>query len=275
MKDGSEDLVLEGNVVLFLTERGKRYLVQVVEGKRFHSEEGYVDLSSIIGMPYGGSVRTNIGRRWFVLFPKFVQKLMKVPRVTQIVYPKDLGAIIMMADIHAGSRVVDGGTGSGVLTATIARYVSPTGEVYSYDVNERNLEAAKAQLARLGLLRYVRLKRGDLTSRIDELGVDAVILDIPTPWLAVGNAYRALRAGGMLLSLSPTIEQVVETVESMRETGFVDVESVEILLRRLRVRRGMTRPEHIMRAHTAYITSGRKALKEVSGAMIEERRLQP
>ncbi|MFB0551340.1 MAG: tRNA (adenine-N1)-methyltransferase [Nitrososphaeria archaeon] len=275
MKDDSEDLVLEGDVVLFLTERGKRYLVQVVEGKRFHSGEGYVDLSSIIGMPYGGSVRTNIGRRWFVLFPKFAQKIMKVPRVTQIVYPKDLGAIIMMADIHTGSRVVDGGTGSGVLTATIARYVSPTGEVYSYDVNERNLEAAKAQLARLGLLRYVSLKQGDLTSRIDEVSVDAVTLDIPTPWLAVGNAYRALRAGGMLLSLSPTIEQVVETVESMKETGFVDIENVEILLRRLRVRRGMTRPEHIMRAHTTYITSGRKALKEVSGGMIGEHGLQP
>jgi len=275
MKDDSEDLVLEGDVVLFLTEKDKRYLVEVVEGRRFHSGEGYVDLSSIIGMPYGVSVKTNIGRRWFVLFPKFAQKLMKVPRVTQIVYPKDLGAIIMMADIHAGSRVVDGGTGSGVLTATIARYVSPTGEVYSYDVNEKNLEAAKAQLARLGLLRYVSLKQGDLTSRIDELGVDAVILDIPTPWLAVGNGYRALRAGGILLSLSPTIEQVVETVEIMKETGFVDIENVEILLRRLRVRRGMTRPEHIMRAHTTYLTSGRKALKEVSGAMIEEHRLQP
>lgn len=270
MKEGSEDFVLEGDVVLFLTERGKRHLVQAVEGRRFHSEEGYVDLSSIVGLPYGSSVRTNIGRRWFVLFPKFTQSLMKVPRVTQIVYPKDLGAIVVMADIHAGSRVVDGGTGSGVLTATIARYVRPTGEVYSYDVNKRNLEAARSQLHRLGLLRYVRLKQGDLSSRIDELGVDAVILDIPTPWLAVNNAYRSLRAGGVLLSLSPTIEQVVETVESMKETGFVDIENIEIFIRRLRVRRGMTRPEHIMRAHTTYITSGRKASKRASGAAAKE-----
>jgi len=121
----------------------------------------------------------------------------------------------------------------------------------------------------------VKLKRGDVTSRIDELDVDAVILDIPTPWLAVGNAYQSLRAGGMLMSLSPTIEQVVETVETMKETGFVDIENVEILLRRLRVRRGMTRPEHIMRAHTTYITSGRKALKPVSEEALRGPRNQP
>jgi len=265
MKMSPEDLVLEGDVVLFLTERGKRHLVQVVEGRRFHSEEGYVELSSVVGLPYGSSVRTNIGCTWFVLFPKFVENLMKVPRVTQIVYPKDLGAIIVMADVHTGSRVVEAGTGSGVLTASIASHVRPTGEVYSYDVSEKNIAAARAQLARLGLLRYVRLKQGDVTSRIDELDVDAVILDIPTPWLAVSKAHRSLSAGGILLSLSPTIEQVVETVETMNETGFIDIESIEILLRRLRVRRGMTRPEHIMRAHTTYITSCRKALKSVPG----------
>ena len=255
-------VIREGDEVLFVTQRGKKYLLKIKGGKRFHSSEGYVDLGRIVGIRYGSRIRTNTGSVWVAAKPTILDHVLNFPRVTQIVYPKDLGYIILVSGVRCGSRVVEGGTGAGVLTTMLAYYVAPEGKVYSYDVEAKYLENVALHLERLGLGDYVELKQGDLTQKIDEKDVDTVILDIPTPWLAVANAKQALRDGGIFVSLSPTIEQVVETVEALRDEGFADISCVEILLRRLRIRRGMTRPEHLMHAHTAYITVARKAYRE-------------
>ncbi|MEM2544228.1 MAG: protein methyltransferase, partial [Nitrososphaerota archaeon] len=82
--------------------------------------------------------------------------------------------------------------------------------------------------------------------------------------LAVPNAYKALSDGGVFVSLSPTIEQVVETVDALNSNGFVDITTIELLMRTLRVKKGMTRPDHIMRAHTAYITIAKKVCRDSS-----------
>lgn len=255
------DLIQEGDQILFITERGKKYLLEARRGKRFHSSEGYIDLDNVIGLPYGARIKTNTGSVWVAARPLILDNVLNFPRITQIVYPKDLGYIILMSGVRCGSRVVEGGTGAGVLTTMLAYYVAPQGKVYSYDIEEEHLENAARQLEKVGLREFVELKHGDLTKNIDEKDVDAVILDIPTPWLAVANAKKALKDGGMLVSLSPTIEQVIETVEALRKEGFSDISCVEILLRNLRVRRGMTRPEHLMHAHTVYITTARKAYR--------------
>ncbi len=257
------EVIEEGGEVLFITQKGKKYLVKVRDGRQFHSSEGYVELGQLIGKRYGHRLKTNTGSTWVACKPTLLDKIMLgYPRVTQIVYPKDLGYIVLMSGVRSGSRVVEGGTGAAALTTILAYYVAPTGKVYSYDIEERYLENAAKQLERAGLLEYVELKHGDLTKQIDEREVDAVILDIPTPWLAAHTAWEALKDGGILVSISPTIEQVVETVEALREHGFADIETVEILLRNMRVRRGMTRPVHLMHAHTAYITTARKAYRE-------------
>ncbi|PUA34143.1 MAG: hypothetical protein B9J98_01835 [Candidatus Terraquivivens tikiterensis] len=259
------ETIQEGCRVLLLTERRKRYLVKVKPGVRFHTSEGYVDLSDLIGKRYGTRLTSNTGSVWFALKPTILDIVMKMPRPTQIVYPKDLGTIILLGNIRPGSRVLEAGTGSGVLTAVIASYVMPDGVVYSYDIVGEHLENARKQLEELGLLQYVRLKQGDVTVAIEERDLDTVVLDIPTPWLAVPNAYEALSDGGIFVSLSPTIDQVVETVEKLNSSGFVDITTIELLMRTLRVKRGMTRPDHIMRAHTAYITVARKACQGIQG----------
>ncbi len=253
---------MEGDTVLFLTEKKKKYMVKVARGKRIHTSEGYVDLTEVIGKRYGSRIKSNTGSSWIILKPTVLDYVLHYPRLTQIIYPKDLGYIVLMSGVRSGSRVVEAGTGSGVLTTILASYVAPEGKVYSYDVEEEYIENARRNLENLGLLEYVELKHGNVEDGVKEREVDAFILDVPEPWKAVKSAYEALKDSGVFISISPTIEQVVETVETLRREGFEDVLTVEILLREMRVKKGMTRPVHLMHAHTCYITTARKILKE-------------
>ncbi len=256
------EIIEEGDTVLLLTEKKKKYMVKVARGKKVHTSEGYVDLTELIGKRYGSKIKSNIGSAWTVLKPTILDYVLHYPRLTQIIYPKDLGYIVLMSGVRSGSRVVEAGTGSGVLTTILASYVAPEGKVYSYDVEEKYIENARRNLENLGLHEYVELKYGNVEDGVEEREVDAFILDVPEPWKAVKSAYEALKDSGVFVSISPTIEQVVETVETLRREGFEDISTVEILLREMRVKKGMTRPVHLMHAHTCYITTARKILRE-------------
>ena len=123
---------------------------------------------------------------------------------------------------------------------------------------KQNIERAKRNLKKIGLEKWVVFKIGDVTQKIDEIEVDAVFLDLPTPWLAVKTAYYSLTNGGVFVSFSPTINQVEKTIEALREHRFVNCKAVELLLRTYKVKMGETRPETFMIGHTGYIVFARK-----------------
>jgi len=248
------------DVLLYLDER-RNYLVRVRSGQDFHTDRGFIRLGDLVRLPYGSRVKTSTGSEFTVLRPSIRDYVMKAGRATQIMYPKDIGIALVYLGVGPGSRVVEAGTGSGALTSALAYYVRPTGRVFSYEVRPEFTERARRNLERAGLLEFVELKSGDITARIDERDVDAVIFDLATPWLGVGRAYEALRGGGGFASFSPTVEQVVKTVEAMRDCGFVCVETIECILRRIKVKAGETRPETLMIGHTGYLTFGRKGLR--------------
>jgi tRNA (adenine57-N1/adenine58-N1)-methyltransferase len=168
----------------------------------------------------------------------------------------------MNSGIGSGSRVVEAGTGTGALTSAIAHYVKPTGRVYTYELREEFQRNAKKNLERAKLLDYVELKEGDITQGIQETDLDAIILDLATPWLVIPHAYNALKGSGVLVSFSPTIDQVVKVVEALNDYGFVGIETAETLIRYMQVERGKTRPQTVMTGHTGYLTFARKAVFE-------------
>jgi len=252
---------MEGDYILLYLNQRKTYLVKVEAGKNFHTHKGFVKLDDLIGKAYGSTVISNTGVEFVALKPLLRDYIMKSARQTQITYPKDIALIIMFSGISSGSRVVEAGTGTGALTTALAHYVKPNGKIYSYEVREEFLKTAEKNLRRADLADFVELKNKDITTGIDESDVDAVVLDLATPWLVVPHAYKALKPCGTLVSFSPTIDQVVKTVEALKENGFVDIETVECLMRGMQVERGKTRPQTLMTAHTGYITFARKALK--------------
>jgi tRNA (adenine57-N1/adenine58-N1)-methyltransferase len=255
------ELIAEGEDVFLYLDRRRTYLVRVEAGKSFHTHKGYIQLGNLIGKEYGTRITSSMGIEFIALKPNLRDQIFKAKRRTQISYPKDIALIVMFSGIGPGNRVVEAGTGTGALTSALAHYVKPTGCVYTYEVRKEFREMATKNLERAGVYDFVELKNKDVTEVIDEEAVDAVILDLATPWLVVPHAYSALKGSGVLVSFSPTMDQIVKTTEALAENGFVDVETVEILMRFMQVERGKTRPQTVMTGHTGYITFARKAVK--------------
>ena len=230
-------------------------------GKTFHTHKGYLKLDELIGKEYGEPIKSSLGIFFTTLKPALTDYIMKSSRNTQITYPKDAALIVMFSGIGPGSRVIEAGTGTGALTTALAHYVGPTGKVYTYELRSEFQKNAAKNLQRSKLIDYVEMKSGDVTLGIGERDVDAVILDLATPWLVVPYAYEALKPSGIIVSFSPTIDQVVKTTEALRENGFVFIETVECMMRAMQVERGKTRPQTLMTGHTGYITHARKILK--------------
>ncbi|MEM3694977.1 MAG: tRNA (adenine-N1)-methyltransferase [Candidatus Bathyarchaeia archaeon] len=253
--------IQDGDYILLFLDHRRTYLVRVETGKSFHTHKGFIKFDDLIGREYGSVVLSSMGVEFVALKPLLRDYIMKAARQTQITYPKDIALIIMFSSIGSGSRVVEAGTGTGALTTALAHYVKPNGKVYSYEARGEFLETAEKNLRRAGLVDFVELKNKDVTAGIDESDVDAVILDLATPWLVIPHAYNALKPCGTLVSFSPTIDQVVKTVEALKENGFVDVETVECLIRGMQVERGKTRPQTLMTGHTGYVTFARKAIR--------------
>jgi tRNA (adenine57-N1/adenine58-N1)-methyltransferase len=256
MVSGSS-FVVEGERVLLLSDSGEKLLV--VAKRTMHKVRGLgaVDMASFIGKEWGSTVDLG-GQAWFLVRPSIRDAIETMERGAQIITPKDAALIAMYCDVRSGSMVLEAGTGSGALTMVLAGLVAPSGKVVSYDNRKEHQAVAARNLERSGLGGCVELKGGDVTGPIPERGMDAVVLDIMEPWKAVGTARECLRASGHLASYSPTANQVEMTVRALRDRGFREVVSLELMLRNMVVGEGGIRPSFDMLGHTGYLTFARR-----------------
>lgn len=252
------DAFREGDHVILYLDHRRKYLTLIQPGKQLHTHKGFIDVSRVVGKRPGDIVYSSMNVPFVVFRPNLPDYVMKFRRTTQIMYPKDIGLLLVQADIRPGSQVVEAGVGSGALTAFLAAHVKPDGRVYGYEIEGAFLANARQNLLRVHLDPYVEFKNRDVLQGIDEENVDAVILDLATPWLAVPQAYAALRGGGTFASFSPTINQVEKTVEALTANGFVEIEALELILRNFKVKSGETRPVTLMIGHTGYLVFARR-----------------
>ena len=257
---GRSPVFQEGELALLVDRKNRRYLVTLRGDRAFHSHVGALPHSEVIGSEPGSWFRTSHGQALLALRPTFADYVLEVPRVTQVVYPKDLGAILVLGDIFPGALVVEAGLGSGALTAALLRAVGERGRVVTYEIEEgyvaRGLQNVRAVVPDTSNLE-VRL--GDIYQGIAERGVDRVVLDVPEPWHVVPHAAEALVPSGVFLSYLPTILQVHRLVEALHQDGrYQMVETVEVLLRPWYVTAQSVRPVHRMVAHTAFLVTARR-----------------
>lgn len=246
--------IKSGDTIVLISPDDKSFMVVAEDGKSFSSHMGILDLSSAIGKRWGESIVSSLGNSFVILNPTVEQKMMKVRRATQIVYPKDAALILLKTDVKAGSRVVEAATGSGALTIALANSVAPSGRVYTYEKREQFMNNARDNVRRAGLSGYVEFNCADAREGFGERDVDVAILDLPSPWYGIPASYEALAPGGRVASISPTYNQVERTAAVLEETGFVKIETVELIMRSYQVKRGKTRPDNKTVAHTGFLT---------------------
>ena len=252
-----------GDRVLLIDPRGRRYLITLATGREFHSHQGGVPHDSLIGTPEGTSVRTTQGAKLLAFRPGLADFVLKMKRGAQVVYPKDIGLILVYADIFPGATVVEAGTGSGSLTLALARAVGESGSVISYEIRDDHRVQAVENVdawysAQGGKPNNVEIRLGDVFEGIPEKGVDRLVLDLPEPWRAIGATTESLASGGILCCYLPTVPQVSQVVEAMRAGGFGLINTFEGLVRTWNVDGQSVRPDHRMVAHTGFIVTGRK-----------------
>jgi tRNA (adenine57-N1/adenine58-N1)-methyltransferase len=245
-----------GERVLLIDAKERRYLVTLVDGASFHTHAGIVAHDDIIGGPEGSTVLGSTGRQFLVFRPTLADTVLKMPRGAQVIYPKDLGAILLAADIAPGHRVLEAGVGSGALSMTVLRAGA---SIVGYEIREDFATRAKANVRdMLGPDVPYRVEVRDVTEGIDEAQLDRVLLDLPEPWAVVAPAAKALRPGGILLSYLPTINQTAQLRGELERGGFCLAETVEILRRTWHIEDRSIRPDHRMVGHTGFLTTARR-----------------
>ena len=243
---------------MLFDSKGRRYLVLLETGGEFHTHAGTVPHDTILGQQEGTIVRSSLGARYIAVRPTLAEIVLKMPRGAQVIYPKDLGQILVMADISPGPRVLEAGLGSGALSMALLagrrrhRRLRATG---------RLRQARRSQRDRLpGRRRARAVPRGGarrLRRASPRKGLDRVLLDLPEPWRVVKHAAGAMRPGGIIVSYLPTVGQVMTLREALADAGFGMAETVEVLLRPWHVDGQSVRPEHRMVGHTGFLTAAR------------------
>ena len=253
--------LLEGELVILVDKVGRRHRVRLKPGARHSIHSGMVEHDALIGGPEGVVVTTQLGARLLAVRPTFAEQVTGRRRQAQPIYPKDLGAILVAADLYPGARVLEAGTGTGALTLAAWRAVGPGGLVVSYEAREEFLEAARQGIADiLGTIPpNLELKVGDVYLGVEERGMDRVLLDLPEPWQAAQVARDALRPGGIVFAHCPNVSQVQRFFDCLRELrGFGMLEAFELLQRGWTVRGRSMRPSHRMVAHTGFLCFARR-----------------
>ncbi|MFQ5616950.1 MAG: tRNA (adenine-N1)-methyltransferase [Anaerolineales bacterium] len=248
----------ENDLVLLIGPRGKRFITRLKAGASLHTHVGVVQHDALIGHPLGRQVRSHLDKPFLVLEPSTHDLIMNVRRHTQIIYPKEAGYILLKMNLFGGQRVIEAGSGSGALTLALARAVAPEGRVYSYESRPEMQRNAIRNLQRVGLADFVEFKIRDIAEGFDETGVDALFLDVRTPWDYLDQVREALKGGGFFGSLVPTTNQVSDLVAGLERHHFGDVEVAELLLRGYKPVPERLRPADTMVGHTGYLIFARK-----------------
>ncbi len=252
----------EGERVLLVDRKGRRNLIQLRSGRSYQSHSGVISHDALIGLVEGSEVaavtkdaeRRNPAK-YLALRPTLADVVVGMPRGAQVIYPKDLGSILMAADVSAGVRVLESGVGSGALTMTLLRAgAAVTGYEVRADFAERALSNLRAYATEASSL---EIEVRDVYEGIDG-EYDRVVLDLPEPWNVVGHAESCLVPGGILCAYLPSINQTAELRASLERSGFGLAETFETLRRTWHIEGRSVRPDLRMVGHTGFITTARR-----------------
>jgi tRNA (adenine57-N1/adenine58-N1)-methyltransferase catalytic subunit len=247
-----------GDLAQLVGLRHKHFIIPLQAGSKFETHRGILQHDDLIGKQWGTQVFSHTGAPFFLLQPSLADLLIDLPRTTQILYPKDIGFILVTMGVGYGQKVMEAGTGSGSMTTALAHAVGPDGCVISYEIKPDVQNLARKNLNRFGLDSRVDFKLRDIQQGFDETDADSFFLDVPNPYDFIAQVRAALKPGGFLCCLIPTFNQVEKTLYALSRNKFAFLEVCEILLRYYQPEPSRLRPTDRMVAHTGFLVFARK-----------------
>lgn len=254
----TSSIARDGDLAQLVGLRHKHFILTLQAGAKFETHRGILQHDDLIGKPWGTQVFSHLSSPFFLLQPSLADLLTELPRTTQILYPKDIGFILVTMGVGPGQTVMEAGTGSGSMTTALAYAVGLEGRVISYEVKQDVQNLARKNLTRFELDSRVDFKLRDIAEGFDETGADSFFLDVPNPYDYIAQVRAALKPGGFLCCLIPTFNQVEKTLYALRHNRFAFVEVCEILLRYYKPEPSRLRPTDRMVAHTGFLVFGRR-----------------
>lgn len=246
-----------GDLAMLVARDHKHFILRLEPGGEMQTHRGVVRHDAMIGVPWGSMIESHLGNRFYLVQPTLHDILLSIRRSSQIIFPKDLGYILLRLSVGPGKTVIEAGTGSGALTTALAWAVGPSGQVISYDRRPDMQELAERNLRKVGLEDRVVFKVKDVEEGFDEKEVDALFLDLPTPHLFLPQVRAALQGGGAFGAILPTTPQVAALLQAMEEHPFAFIEVCELMLRHYKPIPERLRPTDRMVAHTGYLVFAR------------------
>jgi len=245
--------------VLLTSQKGKKWLVQVAD-EPFSSHLGGIHLGDIAGREEGDWLITSKGAKLMLFRPALQDYIFNMKRRTQIIYPKDLSAMIFYSDIYPGCVILETGIGSGALSLALLRAMCGRGKLISVEKRAEFAVDARENIRRFfgEAPENHEIIVADIEGVCLSCEVDRIFLDLPEPWRAVSNMSGMLRMGGLLVSLSPNVGQVQLTHRHLQANGFGDIVHFELLRRDWKVDQLRARPFDRMVAHTGFITVAKR-----------------
>jgi len=250
----------ENDLVELVGLKHKRFIFQLKLDGELHTHRGLIKHNDLINKPWGSQVFSHLGNPFFLLQPSLSDILMVTPRTTQILYPKEIGFILVTMGIGPGQHIIEAGTGSGALTSALAFAVGSEGKVNSYEVRPEMQQLAVKNLKKIGLAERVNFKLRDIAEGFDETNADGLFLDVANPFDYIPQVRKAIKLGGAFGCILPTTNQVSKLLVALRENDFAFIDVCEIFLRYYQAEPDRFRPVDRMIAHTGYLIFARPVL---------------
>ncbi len=251
-----------GDKVMLVDTKRRHYLVTLEAGGEFHTHKGVVRHDDLIGSREGHKVTSTRMQDYFALRPTLEDVILLMPRGAQVIYPKDIGPIVHLADIHPGARVFESGVGSAALSMAMLR----AGAVITgYEIREDFANHARKNVHDFlgaGVLDRYDVRIADSYAGIDAEHlpggeVDRAVLDLPEPWQVLPHLEPVLAPGGCVCAYTPSITQAAEMRHRLGRGPWTECKTLEVLHRTWHIDGLAVRPDHRMVAHTAFLTFAR------------------
>lgn len=233
-----EDIIKEGDTVILYFSMTNISLIDAIQTQgTTHNACGFFHHSDMIGKPYGSKIhprlRSEHPRPVYALKPTPELFTLSIPHRTQIIYHADISMIMMALNILPGSIVAEAGTGSASLSYSIGYTIGKRGHLYTFEVDHARACHNRDMLTKVLPAGVVTVTERNVVTEgfPEEIRVDSVFLDLPSPWLAVPSASRIIKQNGRICTFSPSVEQVSKNVAALDMNGFQEIRTIEVMLK--------------------------------------------